>query len=70
MAVEDINGKPIPGFTLENCKPLKGDSLHRTVVWEDGPDISALRRKHKVVQLRFEIKNGDLYALQFQPWLR
>ena len=70
VAIEDLNGKPIPGFTLEDCKPLKGDSLHRTVVWEDGPDISALRLKHKVVQLRFEIKNGDLYALQFQPWLR
>lgn len=70
VAVEDLNGKPIPGFTLENCKPFKGDSLHHTVVWEDGPDISALRRKHPVVRLTFEIKNTDLYALQFQPWLR
>jgi len=69
VAIEESNGKPIPGFTLEDCKPLKGDSLHRTVVWE-GPDISALRLKHKVVQLRFEIRNGDLYALQFQPWIR
>ena len=69
VAIEEPNGNPIPGFTLDKCKPLKGDSLHRTVVWE-GPDISALRLKHKVVQLRFEIRNGDLYALQFQPWLR
>ena len=70
VAIEEPNGKPIPGFTIEDCKPLKGDSLQHTVVWKDGPDISALRHKHEVVQLRFEIKNGDLYALQFQPWLR
>ncbi len=70
VAIEEPNGKPIPGFTLEDCKPLKGDSLRHNVMWENGPDISALRRKQKVVQLKFELINADLYALQFQPWLR
>ncbi len=70
MAIEEPNGKPIPGFTLDDCKPLKGDSLRHNVMWENGPDISSLRRKQKVVQLKFELINADLYALQFQPWLR
>ena len=70
VAIEEPNGNLISGFTLDNCKPLKGDSLRHNIMWKDGADISALRRKHKVVQLRFEIRNGDLYALQFQPWLR
>jgi hypothetical protein len=40
------------------------------VAWKDGGDISHLRRNHPTVRLRFEMKNADLFSLQFQPWLR
>ena len=62
--------QPIPGHSLADCKPLTGDSLNRTAQWKSGSDISALRRKHPVVRLRIEVKNADVFALQFQPWLR
>jgi hypothetical protein len=64
------NCKPIPGHTLADCKPLSGDHLNRTAQWKSGSDISALRQKHPVVRLRIEVKNADVFALQFQPWLR
>ena len=40
------------------------DAIAHTVSWKGG-DLSALAGKP--VQLRFELKDTDLYALQFQP---
>lgn len=62
--------QPIPGHSLADCKPLTGDRLNQTIAWKSGADISALRRKHPVVRIRIEAKNADVFALQFQPWLR
>ena len=70
MAIEQSNGQAIAGYTLAACKPLKGDSLQQHVEWKTGGDISHLRRKYPVARLRFELKDADLYSLQFQPWLR
>ena len=64
------NNTPIPGHSLAECKPLTGDKLNQNVAWETGADISALRRKYPVVRLTIESKNADVYAIQFQPWLR
>ena len=64
------NNTLIPGHGLADCKPLTGDRLNQNVAWETGADISALRRKYPVVRLTIEAKNADVYALQFQPWLR
>ena len=70
MASEQPNGEAIAGYTLAACKPLKGDSLQQHVEWKTSGDISHLRRKYPVVRLRFELKDAELYSLQFQPWLR
>ncbi len=70
VAIEEPKGQSIAGYTLASCKPLKGDSLQQQVAWKDGGDISHLRRNHPTVRLRFEMKNADLFSLQFQPWLR
>ena len=73
------NGTAIPGHSLSECQPLTGDQLNQTVMWKSvngnivgktNADISHLRQYHPSVQLRFELKNADLFSLQFQPWLR
>ena len=73
------NGTAIPGHSLSECQPLTGDQLNQTVMWKSvignnvgkaNADISHLRQTHPAVQLRFELKNADLFSLQFQPWLR
>ena len=73
------NGTAIPGHSLSECQPLTGDQLSQTVMWKSvngnivgktNADISHLRQAHPAVQLRFELKNADLFSLQFQPWLR
>ena len=68
VALQTRDGKPLAGCELENCTPITGDSLSQQVSWKDGADISS--HQGQVVQLRIELKNADLYALQFQPWLR
>jgi hypothetical protein len=65
VGLETADGKPIPGHELASCLPLTGNSIRRTVTWKAGADISPL--KGSVVRLRFQLKNADVYSLQFQP---
>lgn len=63
VEVQDASGKALPGFTLEDCVPVFGDSIERTVTWKQGADVSSL--SGQPVRLRFELKDADLYAYQF-----
>ena len=73
------DGNAIPGFSLAECRALAGDQLSEAVMWKSvqgnfvgktNADISQLRKSHTVLQLRIELKNADLFSIQFQPWLR
>ena len=73
------DGNAIPGFSLAECRALAGDQLSEAVMWKSvqgnvvgktNADISQLRKSHPVLQLRIELKNADLFSIQFQPWLR
>jgi len=61
---QDEKGKPIPGYSLEDCSPVFGDSLERKVAWKDGSDLSSL--EGKIVRLKFYLKDADLYSFQFK----
>jgi hypothetical protein len=65
VEIQDAAGGAIPGFSAENCPPIFGDSLARTVPWKGGGDLSALAGKP--VRLRFILKDADLYSFQFVP---
>ncbi len=67
VALETPEGQPLPGRALDNCPPLRGDRVRHTVSWKQDGDISTL--KGRIVRLRFEMKNADLYSLRLQPWL-
>ena len=62
--VQDRAGYAIPGFALEDCHDLFGDDLARVVSWHGGGDLSALAGQP--VRLRFELRDADLYSLQFR----
>ncbi len=59
----DSAGKPIPGFTAEDCVPLTGDEIDQAVNWKKGSDLSAVSTGP--VQIRFVMKSCDLYAMSF-----
>lgn len=64
VEIQDINGNPLPGFSLAECSPMFGDTVERGVEWVGGQDVSRLAGLP--VRLRFELKDADLYAFQFK----
>lgn len=65
VEIQDMEGNPLPGYTLADCEPLFGDTIDRTVHWKRGSDVRSL--SGRPVRLRFVLKDADLYAYQFIP---
>jgi hypothetical protein len=63
VELQDASGKPIPGFTLDDCIELNTDDLDRVVAWKNGSDVSSLAGKP--IRLRFRLKDADLFAFRF-----
>lgn len=57
------DGQPIPGYSLDDCPPIFGNTIERVVTWKKGPDLSQLAGQP--VKVRFELQDADLYAIQF-----
>lgn len=64
VEIQDADGKPISGFTLDDCDPQFGDQPDRVVSWKSKSNVSPLAGK--TVQLRFELKDADLFAIRFK----
>ncbi len=67
IGFEDGQGRPIPGFTIDECVYIHGNSVERRVQWLDGDnlreDISSL--SGRPVRLVARMRGTSLYALQF-----
>ena len=63
VELQDAEGKPIPGFTLADCLPLKGDEIEKMVAWKGDADVSPLAGKP--VRLRFDLKDADVFSFRF-----
>ena len=65
VEIQDENGKPIPGFTLEDCDLIHtANEINRSVLWKG---ISSLEKiEGKPVRLRFVLRDTDLYAFRFR----
>jgi len=63
VEVQDADGKPVDGFTADQCDELFGDFLDRPVHWKDGKSLAELAGKP--IRLRFLMKDADLYAIHF-----
>lgn len=68
VEIQDLKGNPIPGFALKDCPPIFGDAIDRPIYWNNRSDADSTNvgtLAGKVVRLRFEIKDGDLYSFHF-----
>ena len=65
VEIQDVHGKPVPGFTAAQCPEIFGDSIERVATWKSGFDVSAL--SGVPVRLRFLLKDADLYSIRFRP---
>lgn len=65
VEIQDAGGKPIKGYSLDECPEIFCDSLRHVVRWRQGGDVRPLAGKR--VRLRFVLRDADLYAFQFVP---
>ncbi|MBD2703523.1 hypothetical protein IC229_22955 [Spirosoma sp. BT702] len=64
IAIQDENGKDIPGYSLLDSQELVGNEIARTVSWDGNSDLSKLISKP--VRLRIYLKDADLYSIRFK----
>jgi hypothetical protein len=62
--LQDENGVPVPGFTLEDSQAIIGNEISRVVRWDKAADLGSLITK--TVRLRVQMKDADLYSIRFR----
>ena len=63
VELQDISGRPITGFSMDDCPDHFGDEIEGVVKWSSGVSLSTLAGSP--VRLRFAVKDADLYAFKF-----
>ncbi len=64
VEIEDIQGDPVPGFSLGECHEIIGNEIAKAVVWTSGKTVGELAGRP--VRLHFVMKDADLYSIQFK----
>ena len=63
VEIQGETGTPLPGFSLDDCAELFGNSLKRPVTWKSGAKVDTIAGKP--IRLRFELKDADLFSMRF-----
>jgi len=63
VAIMNEAGREIRGYTLPECDPVGTDSTNLVVSWKTNSNVGSLAGK--VVRLKFEMKDAQLYAIEF-----
>ena len=63
IAILDERDQTVDGFGLEDCIPIRGDDISRKVQWKGDSTLESL--EGKVIKLRIQLINADLFAVQF-----
>jgi hypothetical protein len=64
VEIQDEEGKPVSGYSLEDCALMVGDSIERAVTWKQGRGL--LVPAGRAVRLRFVMKDADIYSIRFR----
>jgi len=59
IVLPDANGKPIPGFTLEDSAVLVGDRIAGRARWKSGADVGALANRAGARRYRAAAEGSD-----------
>ena len=63
VELQDVEGAPIPGFTLEDSIELIGNEISREVAWRGGRDLSTLCGTP--VRMRVVLRDAELFSFRF-----
>jgi hypothetical protein len=66
VAVLDVDGEPIKGFTVDDVRPIRmTDSLDIPVEWTSGRSLAELA--DQPVRLRFHLQGAKMYSFWMEP---
>jgi hypothetical protein len=63
VELQDREGRPLPGFALNECSPFVGDVIDHKVHWQGGADLSSLAGH--AVRMRLALQEADVYSFRF-----
>jgi hypothetical protein len=64
VEVEDTEGRPIPGFSSEECNPIKGPISDKLVSWVGKTDLRELNGQ--LVKFKFVLRNAQLFSYSIE----
>jgi hypothetical protein len=64
VELQDENGKPLPGFALDDCPLIFGDTVDRVIGWKGSPDLAKFAGRP--VRIRFALNDADVYSFRFR----
>ncbi len=64
VEVLDEDGRPLPGYTRDDCPPLDGDNISETVTWRSHKELPA---GPSPLRLRFILQDASLYSFNAGP---
>ena len=65
VEVTDVDANPIPGFELEDCRPIGGDAVSHPVRWNGDPSVEPLTGSW--IRLRVVAEGARIYSLCCGP---
>ena len=63
VAVADSELNIIPGFSFDDCVPVRENAVRSPVRWRERPNLAELRGKE--VMLLFNVDQATLYSYRF-----
>ena len=63
VEIQDEDGQPLPGFSLEDSEVIIGNEIKRIVSWKGNTNVASINSTP--VRLRIHLKDADLYSLKF-----
>jgi len=63
VEIQDEKETAIAGFSAEDCPPVIGNEIDRSVRWKTGQNLQNLQGRK--IRLRFIMKDCDLYSIKF-----
>ena len=64
VEIRSRDGDPLPGYSLDECRPIIGNEIRRVVSWQSGEAVGDLAGRP--VRLRFVMKDAHLYSIKFE----
>ena len=62
VELQDVDGNALPGYALEDCDEIVGDTTSRTVTWKRNATLPDAPQEG--LRLRFRMKDADLFSMQ------